>query len=314
MRLDQKRLQKLYPQMDEAFARRMEQMIHSLPVQKEDTQVKKTAFPALLAFVLLAVLGMATACAVIRYGLDWYYSTRFTAYQEHEPQKHAAIMEHLQSDLPQTAAGDELVHIQITEASLVQEERVMVAVLTASPKDPETYELHPMWNLDADGAYVGEGGAENPENDGEDRAVHWLWTSDGFGPAEQMIAEGKQLLLIDTGDIRLGGHQVLGDGSSMDAFVAEDGTVHTVLEVHLDMLADDYEETMRKQMADNPEYAAYLEKRLEGDLEIRRIIEEDADGTVTFTIPFTTTLYTDDDQQLYHGGQSGNITFEMKIK
>lgn len=45
MKLDQRRLQELCPQMDEAFARRMEQLIHRLPVQKEDTQVKKTLFP-----------------------------------------------------------------------------------------------------------------------------------------------------------------------------------------------------------------------------------------------------------------------------
>ena len=190
----------------------------------------------------------------------------------------------------------------------------MVVALTAMPRDPESYELHPMWNLDADGSYVGEGGAENPETDGEDRAVHWLWTPDGFGPAEQMIASGKKLLLLETGDLRLDGRTVVGDGSSMDAFVTEDGAVHTVLEIRLDMLSDEYEQAMRQQMENAPEDAAYWQERLNANLEIRRAIEEDEDGRITFTVPFTTTLYTSDDHQLYQGGQKGTIAFELKIR
>lgn len=314
MRLNQERLQNLYPTMEEAFAQRMEQMISTLPGKQQEQSSKRFVLRSVLVGVLIAVFCMATAYAVIHYGLDWYYRTRFTAYQEHEPDKYAAIMEHLQSGLSQTAAGDDWVHIQVTEASWAAEERVMVVELTATPRNPAAYELHPMWNLDADGAYVGEGGAENPASDGEDRAVHWLWTKDGFGPVEQMIAAGKELLLLDVGDVYLNGILVLGDGSSMDSFLAEDGMVHTVLEIRLDMLAAGYEEAMRQQMAGNPDYAPYLQKRLTDNLETRRFIEQDEDGVVTFTIPFTTTRYNEDDQQLYQGGQKGTIAFDVKIK
>jgi len=314
MKLDQERLQKLYPPMDEAFTHRMERLIHILPTQKEDEKMKRWTLHTVLIWSLLAALCMATGYAAIQYGLDWYYHTRFTAYQQHEPEKHAAILSHLQSSPSQTVTGDELIEIHVTEVSWAQEEQVMVAALTAIPRDPEAYELHPMWNLDADGAYVGEGGAEHPDSDGEDRAVHWLWTPDGFGPVEQMIAPGKQLLLLDTGDISLGGYQVLGDGSSMDSFATEDGTVHTVLEIRLDMLADGYEENMRQQMEDAPEYVSCLEERLAANLEIRRIMEDDEDGVVTFTIPFTVALYSEDDTQLYQGGKRGTIAFDMNIR
>ena len=278
MKLDQDRLQKLYPPMDEGFGQRMEWMILSLPSRKEDEKVKRFTIQTVIVWALLAMLCMATAYAVIQHGLDWYYNTRFTAYQEHEPQKHAAIMNHLQSGLSQTVAGDALIRIEVTEASWVQEEQVMVVALEATPRNPDTHELHPMWNLDADGAYVGEGGAKYPSADGEDRSVHWLWAKNGFGPVEQMVEPGKQLLLLDTGNVYLSGSEIVGDGSSMDSFVAEDGTVHTVLEVHLDMLSADYEERMHQQINANSENAAFLEKRLSTNLAIRRLIEQDEDG------------------------------------
>jgi len=314
MKLDQERLQKLYPPMEESFAHRMDRLLHTLPSQKEDEKMKRWTLHTVLIWTLLAALCMATGYAAIQYGLDWYYQTRFIAYQQHEPQKHAAILSHLQSGLPQTVTGDELIDIQVTEASWAQEEQVMVVALTAVPRNPEAYELHPMWNLDADGAYVGEGGAEAPLSDGEDRSVHWLWTLDGFGPVEQMIALGKQLVLLETGDVSLGGHEVLGDGSSMDAFVTRDGAVHTVLEIRLDMLSDGYEESMRQQMAGAPEYATHMEERLAANMEIRRLIEEDEDGVVTFTVPYTVTMYTEEDAQLYRGGQTGIITFDLNIR
>jgi len=314
MKLTQERLQNLYPSMEKTFAQQMEQMIHMFPVQKEKQTTKRWMLRTMLIGALVAVLCMATAYAVIQYGLDWYYRTRFTAYQEHEPEKHAAIMNHLQSGLSQTVTGDALIDIQVKEAAWVPDERTMVVALTATPKDGQTHELHPMWNLDADGAYVGEGGAENPASDGEDRAVHWLWTQDGFGPVKQMIAPGKQLLLLEVGDVYLNGNLMLGDGGSMDSFVAEDGVVHTVLEIRLDMLAEGYEEAIRQRIADQPDNARYLGKSLAANLETRRFIEQDADGVVTFTVPFTTTPYTEDDQQLYQGGHQGSIAFDVKIK
>lgn len=314
MKLDRQRLQTLYPQPTNAFACRMEQLVHSLPAQKEETKVKRLAVSTVLAWVLLAALLCATAYAVINYGMEWYYNNRFTAYQEHEPEKYAAIMEHIQSDVPQRVTGDSLINIQVEEASWAAEKNVLVVSLKATPKESEAYELHPMWNLDADGAYVGEGGSIAPETDGEDRAVHWLWTTEGFGPVADMVAPGKQLLLLNADEVLLGENHLLGDGSSMDSYVGQDGAVHTVLEIRLDFLQADYEAGVRQRMMESPESAPYMEKHLAANLETRRLIQEDTDGVLTLTVPFTVTPYAEDDQLLYGGGQQGHIDFEIKIK
>ena len=84
-------------------------------------------------------------------GLEWDYTTRVSAYQQYEPEKYEAIMSHLQTDLPQTVSDPDI-HLAVQEASWAAEEKVLVISLVATPADPEHYELHPMWNLDADGA------------------------------------------------------------------------------------------------------------------------------------------------------------------
>ena len=314
MRIDPRRLQQLYPPMTEDFARRMDDLLCSLPPQKEETKVKRFALRTVLIWAVLTALLCATAYAVITYGMEWYYNNRFTAYQEHEPEKYAAIMEHMQSGLPQTAEGCDLVDIQVAEASWAEEENVLVVSLKALPADPAVYELHPMWNLDADGSYVGEGGAADPASDGEDRAIHWLWTKEGFGPVEEMIQPGKQLLLLDTGDVLLEDFVLLGDGSSMDSYVGEDGAVHTVLEVQLSLLEEDYEASMRKQIQENPEYASLMEKRLEKELACRQMILDDDDGVIRLTVPFRVIPFTEDDMALYLGGEQGKVTFDLKIR
>lgn len=314
MRIDPGRLQQLYPPMTEDFARRMDDLLCSLPPEKEETKVKRFALRTVLIWAVLTALLCATAYAVITYGMDWYYNNRFTAYQEHEPEKYAAIMEHMQSGLPQTAEGCDLVDIQVAEASWAGEENVLVVSLKALPADPAVYELHPMWNLDPDGAYMGKDYIPDPSGDSEERADHWLWTEDGFGPVDQMIRPGKQLLLLEADDVQLDGLTLFGDGSSMDSYVGEDGAVHTVLEVQLPLLGEDYEADMRRQMQENPAYAALLEERLEKELACRQLILDDEDGVIQLTVPFRVTPYTDDDQALYQGGETGLVHFDLKIR
>lgn len=285
MRLEQERLKRLYPEMDEGLALRMEKLVHSLPLQKEEKRVKRLALRTAVVWVLLTVLLCATAYAVITYGLDWYYNNRFTAYQEHEPEKYAAIMEHMQSDLPQTAEGCAQVDIRVAEASWAEEENLLVVSLKALPVNPAVYELHPMWNLDPDGAYMGKDWVPASNADSEERNIHWLWTENGFGPVEKMVAPGKQLLLLDAADVWLGGRSLFGDGSSMDSFVGEDGAVYTVLEV-----------------------------RLGEDSAFRQAIVEDEDGVLQLSVSFRVTPYTDDDEALYLGGEEGLVHFDLKIR
>lgn len=240
----------------------------------------KLAVALMLALALMAT----TALALVGHGLGWYYDNRFPALKEHEPETYEDIMANLQSDVPQWAEEDPEIRIAVAETSWAAAERVLVVSVMAEAADPAVHELYPMWNLDADGAYVGEGGAVEPASDGEDRAVHWLWTKRGFGPVEKLIAPGKALLLVDMQHLYLDDMCVV--SSSMDAYVTEDGMVHTVLESRLD--------------------AAQAEALLAADT--------DGDGSVTLTLPYTVTRYTDDDEQLYLGGRTGEIRFEVKLR
>lgn len=261
-----------------SFADRMDRTLLEL---KEEKEVKRFAFRTVLIIALVTALLGTTAFALVSQGLEWYYSNRFTAYRELEPEKYAAIMDNLQEQPAQTPVDDPQVRIAVTEVSWAREQNVLVVSLEASAADPEHTELHPRWNLDADGSYVGKKNLAPYADDEEARTEHWLWTEAGYGPVAEMVAPGKQLLLLETGSVCLGELPLLGDGSSMDAYVAEDGTVHTVLEIRL----------------------------AEGALDAAA--QADA---VTLRIPYTVTPYTEDDEQLCCGGRSGEVQFELKIR
>ena len=44
IRLDQNKLRNMYPEMTEEFSDRMHRMVHTLPLQKEEKQVKRISF------------------------------------------------------------------------------------------------------------------------------------------------------------------------------------------------------------------------------------------------------------------------------
>lgn len=281
MKLEQERLKRLYPDMEEAFAQRMDELVHSLPQQKEEEPVKRFVLRTALVWALITVMLCASAYAVISCGLEWYYGNRFATLREVDPDKYDAIMANMQTDLKQFAVGNELIDIQVSEVSWSAEKNVLVVALTAVPRDGEVYELHPKWNLDPDGCYVGEGGAPEPAEPDVERDHHWLWTEKGFGPIHKMVAPGKQLLLLDMQHVYLG-NQPLGN-TAMDTYVDKDGAVHTVLDVPLT------EEMAEKLQALEAEYDA-----------------------LELNVPFIVTRYTEDDVQLYTGGEHGAVSFWLK--
>ena len=101
-------------------------------------------------------------------------------------------------------------------------DRLLTVSLRAVETDPQTQELHPMWNLDPDGSYVRDD-AEALAEDEEARSEHWLLTEKGFGPVREMMNDGsKELLLFEADRVLLGtpdnAVEILGNGSSMDSF------------------------------------------------------------------------------------------------
>lgn len=291
------------------FCERMDATLRSL---KEEQQVRKMSWRTALAVALMTVLGVSTAYALLTQGLTWYYENRFTAYQRYEPEKHEAILRNLETQVQQWATEDPEIVLQVAETSYLPEHQMLVVSLAATAKDPGVV-LYPMDSLDTDGAYVGEGGNPAPAADGEDRAVHWLWTREGFGPVEAMTG-GKPLLLLTAHELWWEDVELLGDGSSYDAYVDEHGVTCTVMQIELkEMLSPEWEATVQARI-DAGMNASYWQQRLEAVKRFRAALAEDEDGVMTLRIPYTVTAYSDDDAQLYDGGRQGEIAFEVKLK
>lgn len=280
-----------------SFDERMRRTLNGLQERKA------VPAPALRRAVLLGValvVVCSTAVALVSQGLNWYYSNRFTTYQANEPERYNAIINNLQSDVEQTRTADDELDIAVTEVSWAQEQKLMVVEITAAALDPQHTELHPMDNLDADAAYVGKGNLDKYPYDKDAREEHWLWTENGFGPVSEMVAAEKELLLLSCGWVYLDGDVVIGDMSSEDSYVREDGSVHFVIEVRMDHLlqsaqADDFQS----------EHDARVAEKLQKGIE---------QGELTLTIPYTVRHYSEDDDQLYQGGRKGEISFTVKIQ
>ncbi len=299
-------------QTPQSFSDRMDQTLLSL---KEEEKVKRFAFRTVMVFALITVLLCTTACALVSQGLDWYYNNRFSNYQKAEPEKYSAIMKNLQTEVPQQPVEDPEINISVNEISWAPEQNVLVVSVIATAANPEAFELHPMWDLDADGSYVGKENLELYADDEEARGEHWLWTKKGYGPVAEMVAPGKQLLLLEAERLYLGDIPLTGDGSSFDSYVMDDGSIHAVLEINLQCFFDPaYPDDVRKMIEKTPDMADYWNNRLAEIERFQKIISEDEDGVITLTLPYTVTAYTEDDQQLYTGGRNGEIHFDLKIR
>lgn len=283
---------------------------------EEEKQVKRIALRTVLIFALLAALLCSTSYAVIYRGFEWYYNSRFSDHLSLDPATYETVMSHLQTGLPQTASDPDI-HIAVQEAVWLTEERLLVVFLTATPTDPDHYELHDKGCLDADGAYVGKDGMANPESFFKSHTEHWLWTTEGHGPVDQMIASGKELLLVDMHFPLLDGIKFQGTGTSM-GIVRESDTMYYAMEIQLNFLDPAYDAeiqaTIERDRDKHPESIPHLEQRLSTAPLLRQLFAEDADGLITLTIPYTVTLYSEDDAQLYTSGRQGEISFQIQIQ
>ncbi len=277
-----------------SFDEKMRRTLRGLPQEKirQHTSLRRAAA---LGLALAALC--STAVALVSQGLNWYYNNRFTAYQQHEPERYKAIISHLQTDVVQTRTADDEIDIAVTEVSWAPEQQMMVVELTAVARDTEHMELHPMDNLDVDGAYVGKGNLGLYPYDEEAREEHWLWTEKGFGPVADMIAPDKELLLVECGWVYLDGDLLIGDMSSMDCYVGEDGSAHFIIELRMDFLLQDK--------------TAELDS---GDVRLaEKLCSAQEKGELTLTIPYTVNHYSAGDDQLYNGGRKGKISFSVPV-
>lgn len=319
-----------------AFSQSVDASLRGL---KEDKPVKKLTLRTLLVAALLALLLCGIAYAVITQGQEWYYQNRFTAYQEHEPDMQEAIMSHLKVDPPQEGWDDEAVTATVQDVAWMPEKRMLTLSIAAAPKHPEQVELHPMWNLDADGSYVGDS-LEDYADDEEARAEHWLWTEKGCGPVAEMMEDpSKTLMLFEADEVYIGtpegvaktkeiemrpteegytgwspdGVSITGGGSSMDAFDGEGGTVITVLEMRLDFLKADYERDISTAEYTDEEWKARQMKWYREALDaFERYTDEN--GMLSLCVPYEVTEYMDvDEATLYSRGKTGYLAFQVDV-
>lgn len=297
------------------FSARIDQTLQAL---EEKKNVKRFGWrvPVLAALLLALLCGIAYA--VIMQGQEWYYNNRFTAYQKYEPQKHQAILEHLQMNPEQTHREDPVVNVVIQDVSWIPEERLMTISLAARPQNDAAIELHPMGDLDADGSYVGPENLEKYAEDEEARAEHWLWTENGFGPIREVMRDpSKELYLFEADFIRIGpdGSGICAmNGGSSDSFIGEDGAVITVLECELRWMDPAYDEQVLA-MAWMSEEQKEIEIARNRDMRASFEQNLDKEGLLTLSIPYTVTKYVeDDDNALYTGGAKQWVTLRIKVR
>lgn len=296
-------LDQAFHQTPSSFSQRMDETLDSL---KEQRPVKKVAVRTIAIATLITLLLCSVAYGVITQGIQWYYNNRM----ELSPQMYDVVMNNIQTNLEQQDANNQYISVTVKEVAWLPEEKVLTVLLLATAKDPANVELHPMWNLDADGSYAGPDPANLREE--EDRIDHWLWTEKGHGPIGKTMDDPSKKLILFEADyiwiVSLEDEQVMlplsifGSGVAMDALVGEDGSTIVVLDMPLDYLAeDDFE-------------GAGMEQRF---LEAREVLDKNTDenGMLTLCIPYVVTEYVaDDDMALYTGGTMETLTCKIKVK
>ena len=251
---------------------------------------KKISLGLILALALMAITLTGLAAGLI-FGQEWHLTIR-NGLMDADPEKYTAVKEHLVAPYEQTDTENSLVCMTVQDVALVADKNVVTVSVHATLKDPAQYELYPMWDLDADGAYVGGDMPEIPDEDGENRAVHWLWrhdadSSDGvrFGlPADMMDDSNKTLLLIDMIDTD-SKRKEMKLWNSCDALRLSDSSCLFFLEYTLD----------------------------QANVSAGSVDEMHA---LTYQVPYRVVAFTDTtpDEELYLGGETGMVTFAVNNK
>lgn len=228
-------LDRAFSPTPQIFTDRVDDTLHAL---KEDVPMKRLTLRTAMiaAFIVLLLCGMAYAVIAMQ-GQEWYYQNRFTAYQEQEPDKQQAIIENLQTEVPQQPGGNaqELLAVTVQDYAWVQEQGLFTMSIVARAKDTDNYELYALWDLDVDGSY----GSEIDPDDPDSRTEHWLWTHKGYGPPKTVMNDpSKRLLLVDFMDynVFIGDTDERMPSHSFDNFIGEDGASICVMEFDLNEL------------------------------------------------------------------------------
>lgn len=314
-------LDRAFPETPQAFSERIDQTLRQI---KEEKPMKKITLRAVLAAALITLLIGGIAYAAISLGQEWYFNNRFTAYQEHEPEKHRAIMDNLTKDILQENRGEaaELVSLKVQDASWSKEQKVLTVSYSAQVKDPAKDEMYALWELDQDGLW---GSEETEEDDPESRTEHWLFAPHAQGiPRDVMKDPAKRLLLMDyEGEVYIGDSGVMMPMWMSDILSREEGPVICLQEFDLKQLEDaeirkNYENRSTPQGWDKADYEKYLrdeEARLlkrAGEMREALAAGIDGDGFLSLRFPYKVWMY---DLEKNEPGRflDGEIVFKVKM-
>lgn len=292
----------------QVFAERVDQTLRNL--KEEEPMRKFTLRAALLAALILLLLCGIAYAVVSMQGQAWYYENRFYAFREYEPEKYQAIMDNLQTEIPQTLTPDAegLVRMNVQDCAWVPEHGLFTLSFAAFANDPERYELYSTYMMDVDGGLVDELLPGETEEEGS-HTEHWLWTEKGYGlPEDVMEDPSKQLLLVDANDwdIYIGESDTKLPAMSADAFIGEEGGAIWVWEFDLNRLdAQALSETYMD--------ADVLAQMLEEAEAISAAIAEntDAGGMLSLRIPYRVFRFTDGN---FGEPTPGEVRFEVKTR
>ena len=288
----------------------------------EEPVVKKVSTTVVIVLVLLALAVTAVAAGII-YNQNWYYNNRGSSMRDNQPEVYEAVMANMTENPEQNQSVNELVNVTIEEVSWAPEAEKLTVSYKVSPKDPEKYEVHGMLALDEDGCYMGDEGSADVTEDGEDRAIHWLWRTKEFddepegsmygilyGPPAQMMDDGsKRLLLVDRKGISMF-DGALDAFSSWDVFRTPDGDLMFIEEIDLDWLSEDYDGKKEEYVEEYPVRKDYAEKLVAGAQAAREKLK---DGSFPCTLTYSVVEYVEgmDDEILYSGGEEGTVEFTI---
>ena len=247
---------------------------------KEGKIMKKKISAGLVFALILILVTVASIAASVVYDLKWWYSERTAAPDEEMIQK---IVENRVENPEQKQGEDNLVNIMVQETAMVPEKGTVTIAYKITPKDPEHYELHNLYELDVDGAYMGKDYVppEDADEELEERNYHMMWRSnpDGednrIGPVMEMMDDSsKHLLFIDLQYDKTSPDPGL---ASMDEFRTPEGEVIYMVEYRQHLLNNEF----------SPE--------------------------ITCTVAYRVVEYTEDmaDEELYLGGTTGQLTFNL---
>jgi hypothetical protein len=294
---------------------------------KEEPEVRTKHIRRWLAVALaiLLIIGVAIALVVTQ-GQDWYYHNRFTAYEGNEPEKQQAILNNLSTDIPQEQTDTGVVSVTVQDVSWAPEEGVATLSFAVRAQNPESDEIHSLFNLDEDGSWAVTLDPDDPES----RTEHWLWTDKGYGPPAATMADpSKRLLLFSDGDtdVYIGskGEDILPISVS-DQFQGEDGSVICVLEFDLNQLDSQKIEEQYYAFVYDPEWGipedewkadmqAQRQRSLEYAQATNAAIEANTDGNGMLALRYDysvvplvgNTLVTDQETR-------GETVFQIKVK